>query len=710
MRYLSLLFVLYCSLGDAIAQNGWKQTSGPEGGNVRSVAASTDGSSVVAGLWNGNLYRMTSAAPTWTPLGGIEGLTSLTAQGNILFAQSYSGLYQSYDFGGSWVPVVRGSMSTLYSPIVRGRDALYFIANDSVYRSTDAGDNWNYSGATGQSATVIGYVDKEGAGKRMFAAGSFTGFFTSTDRGETWTRSENGLPASSMMSSMATVHNANANEYTVWVSIVNEGVYYIDKDNEWKKECDGLPAYGGDYPNMSSLIEANGKLYGVTDQMVYEFDFSKEEWTKAAHLVGKNIQGYGGKLYSTSADGVELSNDGGITWTKVGQDFRFSTVGDFAVARKGVLAAAQNGVFRTVTAGDEWTKTGDFYSEDLTAGHGVAYAESLDGVRRSTDDGLTWELSNSGINEDLYHMSCVSANSTAVFAGFYDIFGFHGNSHWNSGGIYRSTDNGDNWEAVNRGLSNDGFADVPINKIEAFDDAQFALALDGLYRSTNNGDRWNKMMSVDPTSDRLVDLWRNGDLMILASMRSMFRSTDAGATWQTFALGLQSELENHQALLAINDTIYLKSHNMIGDPRSYLLTGETWTSAPIAGPMGVDVTEFFPFGSTLYAGSNENSVWTRQITPQASVDRDLTKEIGLKAYPNPFATSTKVSFTLAKSSYVRADLYDLTGRSILELESGHMPQGPNTVQIPALSLPEGNYLCRIVTESGVAHTQVVLLK
>jgi hypothetical protein len=712
MRLLSLFLVLFFSMGEANAQVVWQQSSGPEGGNVRSVAASLDGTTVVAGFWGGKLFRAVNGG-AWMPLTPIEGLQTLSAQGNIFYAQSYSGLFQSYDFGNSWMPVVSASANTFFSPIVRGRDGLYFIANDSVYRSTDAGDNWNYTGSTGQAAMQIGYSGKKSNESALIASGGFNGIFRSTDRGATWTRAEDGLPANAVTSSMVTV--LEDGEYSVWVCVQDQGVYYTDNGGkDWDKECDGLPEYGNGYPNFTKLVEAKGKLFGVTEHSVYEYSFAEEVWKKANHLLGKNIQAFGSVMYSSSSDGVEYSGDGGLTWQTLGSDMRYATIGDFASSRKAVLAAAQNGVFRSVDDGLTWTKTGEFYTEDLAAGHGVAYAESLEGVRRSLDDGITWNLANTGIDEELYHLSTVSANSRAAFAGFYDVFSEHGISRWNSGGIFRSTDNGATWMRVNSGLAvNDGTA-VPIIKLEAYDDLQLALTLNGLYRSTNDGDSWSKQaINFDASSDRLLDVARSSDTIVLASMRCMFRSLDAGKTWSTFASGLQSTLENHQALLQLQDTLVLKSYDMSGELHTYRLDGEEWVNFDMDVPAGVEFTKFFTQGATLYAGSNERSIWTRSIGQVSTVRNGPSQEMGLSVYPNPVTDNAAISFTLELSSPVQASLYDLAGRMVLDLVRAHMPQGLNTIAIDAAStalLPAGAYYLRIMTDTGIAEKQVVLLR
>jgi hypothetical protein len=127
-------------------------------------------------------------------------------------------------------------------------------------------------------------------------------------------------------------------------------------------------------------------------------------------------------------------------------------------------------------------------------------------------------------------------------------------------------------------------------------------------------------------------------------------------------------------------------------------------------PGGADFTKFFSFGNTLYAGSTEHSVWTRSIEGQAGVRRDISIELGLQMYPNPFSASTTVSFSLPKSSSVRAALYDVTGSLAMDLGSHQMQQGVNRLHISAEQLPAGTYICRITTEDGVAEKQVVLLK
>jgi hypothetical protein len=48
-------------------------------------------------------------------------------------------------------------------------------------------------------------------------------------------------------------------------------------------------------------------------------------------------------------------------------------------------------------------------------------------------------------------------------------------------------------------------------------------------------------------------------------------------------------------------------------------------------------------------------------------------------YPNPFNQSTKIEFTLAKSGFVSLTIYDLLGRKVGTLVSGHLPSGHKSI-------------------------------
>lgn len=700
MRYLSLVLVFLIWQPDFLQAQGWQQTSGPSGGNVRTVAAVNE--SVLAGMWNGNIYRTDGA--DWKALPQVEGIQEFSVSGNTVFALTYSGLLRSEDIGETWIPILRAESST-FSSIVKGPDALYFLVNDSLYRSSDGGESWKFRSRTDAGATLLGF-----SGGYIIAAGGFSGVVASSDKGLTWIRRDQSLPEGALVTSMVTVKDDDNGRTEVWVSILSKGVYYTkDGGEEWEQECDGLPKeYNDEYPTFSQIYAANERLYGVANQMVYEWNNDDDRWNEAPQLVGKNIQAYGDDLYASGADGVLRSQNDGVTWNTIGGAFLYNNITGFASAKSALLALSASGIYRTDDQGITWTKTGVFQSQDISAGHGVAYAESLDGIMRSTDDGLTWDPANSGIDEMPSDLQTLSANSTTAFAGYFFITGMHGSSRWASGGIYRSTDGGLSWAEANNGIATDGYVHAPMNKVVAFDEAQFGLAVDGLYRSTDNGEQWSKfVLPIDQQNDMFYDLERIGNQLFLASHRKMFRSVDMGLTWEQFTNGLNVGNEGLYGCVVLGDTLLLKSYELgVGTRTSYRLDGNTWIPFALEAPKGVEFTEFFTHKGRVYAGTTESSVWSRPALT-SSVDRTNTLPVTVRLYPNPFATTTTVHFTLPGLSQLSAAVYDMNGRLVRDLGT-HMAQGEQQLVIDGEGLPAGTYLCRVTTEQGVFQVQMVL--
>jgi photosystem II stability/assembly factor-like uncharacterized protein len=107
-----------------------------------------------------------------------------------------------------------------------------------------------------------------------------------------------------------------------------------------------------------------------------------------------------------------------------------------------------------------------------------------DGVYRSTDNGDSWTLANSGLTSTDVAALAINPITGHVFAGTQSQMG-------QGGGMFRSTDNGDAWTEQNVGFSALDVNAVVVNPIGHI----FAGAADGVFRSKNDGDGWSNVSS-----------------------------------------------------------------------------------------------------------------------------------------------------------------------------------------------------------------------
>jgi hypothetical protein len=78
------------------------------------------------------------------------------------------------------------------------------------------------------------------------------------------------------------------------------------------------------------------------------------------------------------------------------------------------------------------------------------------------------------------------------------------------------------------------------------------------------------------------------------------------------------------------------------------------------------------------------------------------------AYPNPFNPSTIITFDLPEAGEISLIIYDISGREIKSLVSGHRSFGEHKVVWNAEGLPSGIYFARL-TMGGFSQTQKLLL-
>ena len=136
--------------------------------------------------------------------------------------------------------------------------------------------------------------------------------------------------------------------------------------------------------------------------------------------------------------------------------------------------------------------------------------------------------------------SLVSVDSN-VFAGIND---YNNQGH---GGMYRSTDDGEKWSAVDSGLVKNDQDTISILHLAAMGNVIIAgSATDGIFISTNNGDCWRQSNNgIADSSNQVLKITAIGtqDSMIYAGVdywKGAFVSTDTGRTWKAINDGIRS--------------------------------------------------------------------------------------------------------------------------------------------------------------------------
>jgi hypothetical protein len=93
---------------------------------------------------------------------------------------------------------------------------------------------------------------------------------------------------------------------------------------------------------------------------------------------------------------------------------------------------------------------------------------------------------------------------------------------------------------------------------------------------------------------------------------------------------------------------------------------------------------------------------------EAALASEAAPAQALSSFPNPFSTSTTLSFTLAQAQAYRLEVYDVSGRLVKQLQAGQAAAGqPMVVQWDATGLAAGFYMVRLTTGAEVQTLKLV---
>lgn len=154
----------------------------------------------------------------------------------------------------------------------------------------------------------------------------------------------------------------------------------------------------------------------------------------------------------------------------------------------------------------------------------------LAGVYKSADGGNTWEAARRGLPEDISVFSMVldPYDERTLYAGTLDILGLRFT------GVYKSSNAGSSWTAVNRGIARSAGEIWAIGATPWKGGAILAGGVRGIFRTRNRGLRWEKATVtgyVDPWVRSFATDPAHAQQIYAACAEGILRSSDGGATW-----------------------------------------------------------------------------------------------------------------------------------------------------------------------------------
>lgn len=344
--------------------------------------------------------------------------------------------------------------------------------------------------------------------------------------------------------------------------------------------------------------------------------------------------------------GVWKTDDAGKSWKNISDGF-FNTgsVGAIAVSEsdpnvvyagmgeapvRGVMTSHGDGVYKSTDAGQTWENLGLKMTRHISkiavhpdnpdvvfvGAQGSPYGANEErGIYRSTDGGKNWtKVHYIDVNSGISDLSMDMTNPRIIYAAYWDHrrFPWKVQSGGPGSGIWKSSDGGDTWIELTKGLPEGVMGKIGVSVSRADPKRVWAIIeadKGGLYKSDNGGRSWKL---VNP--DRLLRArsWYYMHIQahptdkesVFVMNAPVLQSTDGG---RTFVNMRAPHGDNHQIWVNPEQPQYMINAND-GGANVSINGGVDWSrqdNQPTAQFYRVNADNQFPY--RVYGGQQDNS-------------------------------------------------------------------------------------------------------
>jgi len=456
------------------------------------------------------VFKSTDGGANWdeltVPLAPLSCPVSLAIDPqnpSTVYAGTERGVFKSLDGGASWdaadsgLPTLPNGSYVAVS--VLGIDpqtpsTLYAGSGSEIFKSTDGGGSWNEFDSGLPSNLWIGSLVIDSQNTGTVYAGTEGGVFKSTDGGANWSSANVGM-STMEVEALATDPQNPSTIYTGtgWSGSANGLFKSTDGGANWTAADSGLPSDANGIRALAIDPQNPGTIYGGTDQGdigppvgVFKSTDGAASWSAASSGLPSNLGWFSAlaidpknpsTVYAGTGAGAFKSTDGGASWSGANSGLPTNYIAALAIdpQNPSTVYADANGVFKSMDGGANWKAANSGLPPGRTTALAIdprnpttVYAGISGGVFKSMDGGATWSAASSGLPKTSNWMGALvidPQNPSTIYAGTSGA-AFDSCNNVCSGfsdGVFRSTDGGANWFAVNSGLTTPHVSSLAID-------------------------------------------------------------------------------------------------------------------------------------------------------------------------------------------------------------------------------------------------------
>lgn len=376
---------------------------------------------------------------------------------------------------------------------------------------------------------------------------------------------------------------------------------------------------------------------------------------------GNTLYTVGNDIYAGTDYSAYKTTNNGESWIQINNGFGTTTpkIKNFAYGNSTIWCSVDgSGLYFSTNSGNQWTRE---FGEEFNYPYGIicsgqsviCHSSGSSQIEYTTNRGLNWVTMDQGNPPGCSKVS-FGINGSLLYAG--------ANC---DGSVFVTFLGGQSWTHIQGNLTGNSRY---VNELICANNKIYIATQGGIFSSSNNGTNWVNLNTAFTSSNFLYMSVLSSNILIGTSNKIYYSSND-GAIFSDITAGLPTS-PNIKKITYNNQYIF-----------TILQSG------------------------AVYRILKSSIIGINNISSEIPAKFSLSQN-----YPNPFNPTTNIEFSLPEKSFVKLNLFDLTGKHILQIVNEYLSAGTFGYDFSAENLPSGTYLYKLETDKFSETKKMIVLK